>query len=42
LANKSFIEKAPPEVIEKEKEKEKNYAEKFKIVEEQLKALSAN
>ncbi|MDR2429133.1 MAG: valine--tRNA ligase [Candidatus Margulisbacteria bacterium] len=42
LANKSFIEKAPPEVIEKEKEKEKSYAEKFKIVEEQLKTLAAN
>ncbi|MDR1114225.1 MAG: class I tRNA ligase family protein, partial [Candidatus Margulisbacteria bacterium] len=42
LANKSFIEKAPPEVIEKEREKEKGYAEKFKIVEEQLKALTAN
>ena len=42
LANKSFIEKAPPEVIEKEKEKEKACAEKFKIVEEQLKALSAD
>ncbi|MDR1453065.1 MAG: valine--tRNA ligase [Candidatus Margulisbacteria bacterium] len=40
LANKSFIEKAPPEVIEKEKEKEKTCAEKFKIVEEQLKALT--
>ncbi|MDR1323974.1 MAG: valine--tRNA ligase [Candidatus Margulisbacteria bacterium] len=42
LANKSFIEKAPPEVIEKEREKEKGYAEKFKIVEEQLKALAVN
>ncbi|MDR2431574.1 MAG: valine--tRNA ligase [Candidatus Margulisbacteria bacterium] len=39
LTNKNFIEKAPPEVIDKEREKEKNCAEKYRIVDEQLKAL---
>ncbi|MDR1997281.1 MAG: valine--tRNA ligase, partial [Candidatus Margulisbacteria bacterium] len=41
LSNKNFIEKAPAEVIEKEREKEKSYVDKYRIVEEQLKALKA-
>ncbi|GBR76608.1 valyl-tRNA synthetase [Candidatus Termititenax persephonae] len=42
LTNKGFIEKAPQEVIDNEKAKEKTYIEKFKIVEGQLKALTAD
>lgn len=39
LANKNFIEKAPQEVVEKVKEKEKLYTQNLELYEKNLKAL---
>ena len=36
-----FIQNAPPDIIEKERAKEKGYVEKYRIIESQLKALTA-
>jgi len=39
LSNHEFLQKAPPEVVEKEKQKQKDIREKFKKLKESLKAL---
>lgn len=39
LSNNDFIQKAPPEIITAEKEKEKGYAEKIIIIKKQLEML---
>ncbi|MDI3534092.1 MAG: valyl-tRNA synthetase [Thermosediminibacterales bacterium] len=37
LSNKGFLEKAPKDVVEKERKKQKDYTERYKKVEERLK-----
>lgn len=40
LSNAAFIDKAPPEIIEAEKEKERNYSEKRAVIKKQLEMLA--
>lgn len=39
LANENFVSKAPEHVVQEEREKEKDYLEKQKLVKERLKEL---